>query len=380
MLCATNICDMKSVLFLILSLQPRGAERALVNLVNGIDKSRCKVTVQSLFDVGELRGELDSEVIYQPGLPWLVRGNTHLLKLLTPKWAYHLIVGRRYDVVVSFLEGAAMRIVSGCPFTDVRKLAWIHVEQQSRKNAAYCYRSEREMVSCYLKYDNVACVAESVKEELCQLMPELEKKRVCVIHNVTDEDRIRRRSNEPLPAGEMVDNGFRLLSSGALNGVKGFDRLIRVHRQLLDANILNHLYILGRGPEYKKLCQLIQALKVEETVHLLGHQENPYPYVKQADLYVCASKQEGFSTAVTEALILGIPVVSTNCSGARELLGEKDQFGIITENDENALLMGVERILTQPGLLDYYRGQSEKRGKKISKQTALEEAQSFIFL
>lgn len=80
-----------------------------------------------------------------------------------------------------------------------------------------------------------------------------------------------------------------------------------------------------------------------DTFTFLGYRDNPYKYVKKADLYVCSSRREGFSTAVTEALIVGTPVVSTNCSGAYELLGKNNEYGIVTENNEDALYEGIKK-------------------------------------
>lgn len=371
---------MKSILFLIPSLQPRGAERVLVNLANGLDKQRYEVTVQTLFDVGELRSLLDKEVIYRPGLPWLIRGNVHLLKLFSPRLAYGMIVRRRYDVVVAFLEGAVTRIMAGCPYADSTKVAWIHGEQQSLKNAAYCYRNVRELRECYDQFNLVACVSETVQMELRRFLPSCRCEDIRVLPNVNDDREIRRLGALPLPAGVMEEEGLHLVSCGALTHVKGFDRLIYAHRCLLDWGIKNHLYILGSGAEQSKLWRQIQELKVEETVHLLGHQQNPYHYIAHADLYVCASRQEGCSTAVTEALILGTPVISTKCSGSKDLLGDKEQFGIVTENNRESLAEGLRRMLGTPDTLVHYRTQAEFRGSQFSRINALTAIESALFV
>ncbi|NLT14593.1 MAG: glycosyltransferase, partial [Clostridiales bacterium] len=96
------------------------------------------------------------------------------------------------------------------------------------------------------------------------------------------------------------------------------------------------------------------------------------------DLYVCSSRREGFSTAVTEALIVGTPVVSTNCSGAKELLGHNDEYGIVTENDEDALYRGIKRMLTEEGLLEHYRRQAEGRGKIFSTEETVKQVERML--
>ena len=147
---------------------------------------------------------------------------------------------------------------------------------------------------------------------------------------------------------------------------KGYERLIAIHKRLLEQGVNNKLYILGEGPDHKKLQALIDVLGVKETCVLLGFDDNPYKFVANADLFVCSSYKEGFSTAVTEALVLGIPVVSTEVSGAKELLGYNNEYGIVTDNNENALYEGMYKMLTKDGLLIHYKKQAEIRGKKFS--------------
>ena len=103
---------------------------------------------------------------------------------------------------------------------------------------------------------------------------------------------------------------------------------------------------------------------------------NPYKYVAKADLFVCCSRREGFSTAVTESIIVGTPVLSTNCSGAYELLGENNEYGVVTDNNVDSLYTGLYRLLTSPNLLSHYRNQAKIRAKMFSKEktvTAVED-------
>ena len=71
-------------------------------------------------------------------------------------------------------------------------------------------------------------------------------------------------------------------------------------------------------------------------------------YMKRCDLFVCASHAEGFSTAATEALIVGLPVCTVEVSGMREMLGAHNEFGVITNNDEEALYKGIKELIENP--------------------------------
>ena len=99
----------------------------------------------------------------------------------------------------------------------------------------------------------------------------------------------------------------------------------------------------------------------------MGFHQNPYKYVARCDLYVCSSHREGFSTAVTEALVVGTPVVSTNCSGAKELLGDDNEYGIVVENSEEGIYQGMKQMLSNPEMLAYYKKQAKLRGSFFSR-------------
>ena len=111
---------------------------------------------------------------------------------------------------------------------------------------------------------------------------------------------------------------------------------------------------------------------------LLGFHRNPYRYVARCDLYVCPSHREGFSTAVTEALIVGTPVVSTNCSGAKELLGEHDEYGIVVENSEEGIYQGMKRMLSDPELLAHYKKQAKLRGSFFSRRETVRAVEEML--
>ena len=124
--------------------------------------------------------------------------------------------------------------------------------------------------------------------------------------------------------------------------------------------------MLGIGPEKEKIEAYRAEHHLESTLTLLGYQTNPYKYVAECDLFVCTSFAEGFSTAATEALIVGTPVCTVEVSGMREMLGEDNEWGVVTENNEEALYQGIKRLLDDPALLAYYREKAKERGKAFS--------------
>lgn len=134
------------------------------------------------------------------------------------------------------------------------------------------------------------------------------------------------------------------------------------------------LMILGRGEELNSLNAYIAENKLEDYVYMVGFVHNPYPFVKSADIYVCSSFAEGYNTAVTEALILGKAVVSTEVSGIREQLGEKSEYGIITENSVDGLYTGLEKMCHCGTYLRY-----QEKALELSERYNLQEQMNQIY-
>jgi glycosyltransferase involved in cell wall biosynthesis len=180
-----------------------------------------------------------------------------------------------------------------------------------------------------------------------------------------ESDKIQEMSS--IDAPELKDDGkIRLVAVGTLKESKGYDRMLRIVKKLYDNGYPVHLYILGEGPQKKDLEQYVFDNRLEASVFFLGYNTNPYKFVSKCDLFVCASHAEGFSTAATEALIVGTPVCTVEVSGMKEMLGENNEWGIVTENDEEALYRGIKKLLDDSELLAQYQEKAAQRGKTFS--------------
>lgn len=139
-----------------------------------------------------------------------------------------------------------------------------------------------------------------------------------------------------------------------------------------------HLYVLGVGPLQQEMERYIRENGLQEVITLLGYQTNPYKYVSKCDLFVCASFAEGFSTAATEALIVGTPVCTVEVSGMKEMLGEHNEWGVVTENSEEALYQGIKDLLDHPDKLAYYKEKAIERGKSFSTENTVHAVEEML--
>lgn len=351
---------MTRVFFLIHDLGQGGAEKVLVNLVNNMDRSKFDISVTVLFGGGINEQFLAPDIHFRAVFPKEVPGNSKLMKLLTPKQLHRLCVKEHYDIEVSYLEGPSARVISGCQDPYTKLVSWIHVEQHTMDKLAGSFRSEKEARECYSRFDQTVCVSQYVHDDFCQL---LDFGKPCqVLYNTVQSDKILQDSKAEAP--QLLDDGkIRLIAVGSLKGSKGYDRMLRIIKRLQNEKYPVHLYVLGIGPLQQELEQYIAESSLLDTVTLLGYDTNPYKYVAKCDLFICASHAEGFSTAATEALIVGTPVCTVEVSGMKEMLGEHNEWGIVTENNEEALYLGIKRLLDDSALMAHYRQMAVQRGK-----------------
>ena len=356
---------MIKVLFLIHDLGQGGAEKVLVNLVNNLDPGKFDITVMALFGGGVNEQFLTPHIRYISCFKKMVRGNSHLMKLMSPQRLHKWLIKDAYDIEVSYLEGPSARIISGCPREKTKLVSWIHVEQHSMAALAKSFRSASEAKHCYEKFHQTVAVSQFVKEDFCRILNY--KKPCSVLNNTVESEKIKNRAKDPAPE-LAADTAFRLVAVGTLKESKGYDRLLRIIKRLRQQGYPIHLYILGTGDLQPELEQYCVENGIGNAVSFLGYQTNPYRIVSKCDLFVCASHAEGFSTAATEALIIGTPVCTVDVSGMKEMLGENNEYGIVTENNEDALYRGIKRLLDDPDLLVQYKKRAKERGQKFSTQ------------
>ena len=178
-----------------------------------------------------------------------------------------------------------------------RKVAFVHIDHSQ---AGYSRRMDK---NSYGEMDRIFTVSDEVRTAFLSVYPEYAD-RVSVFHNIINWDRVR--SSAQLEGGFTDDyTGMRLLTVGRLTEQKALDLSVQAMKLLKNQGIQARWYVLGEGEERANLHRLIRKLDLEQEFILLGSSDNPYPYFKQADIYVHASRHEGKSIAVQEAMYLG---------------------------------------------------------------------------
>ena len=354
----------KKVLFVIESLSGGGAEKVLTVLLKHIDKTRFDVTLCTVVETGVYMDEVKkyvscTSILGNPnrktflGKAWYRFKYKCVYNWLPLIWVYRLCVPNGNDVEVAFVEGFATKLMAASSNKQAKKLAWVHTDLINNHWIESIYQNITEERLYYQKYDQIIGVSKQVTNSVQHLY---HLKNVITCYNPIESDVILKWAEENISLPPKKES-LRLVSVGRFVPQKAFDRLLCVVNRLYKEGFSLELWLLGDGEQRPLLEQYIRDENLEGIVTLWGFQTNPYPYLQHSDLFVCSSVSEGYSTAVTEALIIGLPVVTTACSGMDELL-DNGTYGTVTENDEGALYEGVKRCFTQSDLLNTYKEQA----------------------
>lgn len=367
--------DKKKILFFIFDLGHGGAEKVLVQLVQALDPNQYDITVQTIFNVGVNKDSLPGYVHRK----WLFnkqfRGMRYFIRLFPPTFLHRSLIKDHYDYEIAYLEGIPTKVISGCRDCQTRTFAWVHTQMSDRKTFFNTYNSVREAEHCYRHFDKVAFVSEVARDSFLE-KTNWKGLHTAVIHNTIDVDSIKAMALEPICFA--IDRSvINLCSVGRLTSLKGYVRLIHILGELVKDGLNNwHLYLLGDGSLRDDISNTICKEGLSGFVTMLGYDLNPYKYVSKMDWFVCSSYKEGYSTAVTESVIVGTPVVTTDCAGMREILGT--EAGFIVDNTDDALKNALELVLTDKSLFVKYKKGAIGRSSTFSREKTLKEFEDFI--
>jgi len=314
------------ILQIIGTLRGGGAERVALTLQEGFEQlnKEAKVLV------------LNQKVDYEIESPNIIFSN-EIEKYI-----------KQSSLVVVHMQDVAEKLID---FKHQNKIWFVVHNSQSKKFKQRNIFSRIKKTLIFKKiYNsaNIICVSKGVQRDLIDNL-KIKANKIKTIYNPFNFDKIKELSKEP------IDLNFDyIINVGALNRVKRQDLLIKAYSKL---NTHLHLVLLGKGNQEKSLKKLAKNLKIEDRVHFLGWNSNPYKFIKNAKLFVLSSDIEGFGNVLVESLVLDTPVVSTNCpSGPNEILVDELGKFLVEPNNEIALIEKIELALEEYPIIkqEYY--------------------------
>lgn len=352
----------KKILIRIGSLRHGGAEKVLVTFLKNLPPDKYEIDLLLNLYSGKYLQEVPSwiNVLYlnkgemittnrPQDLPIKLYRKIYqgILKKF-PKLLYNgKLKGKKYDIEFAAIHGMRDEILHS-PIKTSKKLVWIHNDLTKTEFHHYTEEEFRK----FFGFDKIMVISEKIQRDFEKVAKnDAEKQKIIKIYNPIDTQEIIRKSNEPVIKYTFDENIKTFISVGTVFPQKGFDRLIKAHKRLLDEGVHHKILIIGDGYDFEKIKALKSDLGVDETTAMLGFTDNPYPYFKAADFYILSSRYEGFPTVLFEAIILKKKIIATEVSGAKEML-DSGNLGMIIENSDEAIYESMKKALTEEHLFD----------------------------
>ena len=252
----------------------------------------------------------------------------------------HVPFNKRFDYALRYCDDDPMYYDLALDFYGYGKFATAYLARKvkARKKATWIHsisltRCDRTH-AFFSWYDKIYCVSEATKNAFLEHYPQYSEKAE-VLYNYLDVVQIRSMSKQKIDEPDFHGE-YIIVSVGRLAPEKGYDISIRAAKLLKEKNFKFRWFLIGEGPERDALQRMISSLELSEIVVLLGAKKNPMPYIKQADLYVQSSTNEGFGLTVAEALVLEKTVVASNIESFKEQIVDGEN-GYLVSNTPEAL-------------------------------------------
>jgi glycosyltransferase involved in cell wall biosynthesis len=361
---------MKSVLISSFDMEVGGVERSLISMLDHFDYQNYEVDLMLYSHTGDflpllpkhprLLEELKSYKTFRLSIGQTIKSgkitigiarllakyravslnkqSEHGYKQMQYMWKYSLPflprLQKRFDIAISYLWPhyfVAYKVKAHM------KIAWVHTDFSTVETDV------KLDVEMWNEFDYIVAVSEECRNAFIRKYRVLEQK-VIVVENITSPQFVKAMAEEKVDNPMSRDNRFKLLSVARLSHAKGIDNAVRALKILKERGYHDLAwYVVGYGGDETMIKNLIKEYKLENDFILLGKQMNPYPYMKEADLYVQPSRYEGKAVTVVEAQILAKPVIITNYPTAKSQVTDGVD-GYITDLSVEGIVGGLERL------------------------------------
>lgn len=370
---------MKRVIIVSHAMEIGGAERALLGLLNSFDYSNYQVDLFLARQEGELLKFLPKQVNLLPmnqarylAVPMKNLLRQHKMKILYGRlkakcfakkrvkelglkkdnqveltyshrytWKYMDDINSdvEYDLATSFLTPHYICLNH---VKAKKKIAWIHTDYSTIDIDV-----ETEL-GMWEGYDYIASISEKATEAFLQKFPTLQNK-IVGIDNIVTNSMVEEQANEPINVEFEKEEHIKLLSVGRFSYAKNFDNVPEICKYILESGLNIRWYLIGFGGDEQLIRDNIEKCGMKDKVIILGKKDNPYPYIKNCDIYVQPSRYEGKAVTVREAQILQKPVIITDYATAHSQI-EDGYDGVIVPLDNKECAKGIERVVRDSDL------------------------------
>lgn len=361
---------MKKILFVINSLTIGGSEKSLVSILNILDYDKYdvdllmlkrgevfekyvpnKVNILDIPKYYEFLGNKKIKISPFKKMKYIYCRIKCSIQLRTNRYKKQVInnqqifyknqknilekLDKRYDVAIAYAQGFPTYLVAD-KINASKKIAWINCDY-----TATLYDKKMDE-GFYDKFNKIIAVSENGKQSIINVNKKYEKK-IEVIRDIVDSKLIRKMSKEKIKKFDKKYINILTVARLVIT-YKGYDILIKTAKLLKKNNYKFKWYVIGDGPDKKEIEKLIKHYNLSNEIILLGSKSNPYPYMKECDIYVQTSRKEGFGLTVIEAKTLKKPIVCTNFNSAKEIINNNID-GLIVNIDHISIFEGIKKYI-----------------------------------
>lgn len=387
---------MKKIMFYTGGIGLGGVERVLLNILSSLDKNEFDIKLGLQYeDENIFENEIPDNVNYKYMLSKDKIKKTLKIKKNKKNLFYKLyysfllkkerkIIKKKYlefsndrDIIIDFKNSDYARVTS--QETNSKRVCWYHGSVKTTNTYKKNPKRHRKNLN---KYHKIIVICDDMKKEMIEMFPELEN-RIERIYNPFDFKKIKKMAEYSF---DLTENEKKLLNKRYIVAVsrldyipKGYPTLLKAFKLAKENGLKEKLYIVGEGPDRKKVQNKIKELNLEDDVILLGLQKNPYVWIKNAELFLHSSKNEGLPTVLIESMILRIPVISTDCPvGPSEIL-ENGKNGVLVDvGDYRAMAKELDRLIKNIELRKQYVKNAQDSMNRFDKKIIKIKIENFL--
>lgn len=352
-----------------------GEERVLLNVLRNLIELGYNVDLLITWNHGEnnlFENEIPKKVNYE-FLFDNYNGKSKIIKeiyRLRTKTTYlkkveKIIEEKKYDVIIDY----SSNLLKYKNFDiKVPIFAWIHFSltfgEKLSGEKVEKYKKQ------YKKYDKILTICDTMRDEFVEILG-MDKTKVELVYNPINLEIIRKKAEDVNPKyGNYLKEDY-FLQVSRLTQQKQPEHLVDIYYKLKQRGIKEKLYFIGNGEKVKLIKQKIKEYNLEDDIILLGQIENPYPFFKNAKLFLHTAKYEGLPTVLLESLAFGTPVVAYDCpTGPKDILGKNSEYGeLIPLNDKDTFVKRVYELIDNNEKYENYKKMSLIRANDFSMET-----------
>lgn len=300
--------------------------------------------------------------------------NKELYAKKIAKW----IDAQNFDCVIAIKEGWKLLEVSKMNIPV--KFAWVHTDYNSYYYTRSIFQNPANELACMKKFKNIVCVSQDIEQGIKDVIGD--PGNLVVKYNPIDIENVLKKAEEEVVdiETEKEPGRVRFVSVGRLNWQKGYELLLEAAHMLEQEEMNFEVWIIGGeepwGDAHHRLYHAAKRLKLKN-VKFIGARKNAYKYMKHADWFVSSSIFEGYSLVSQEAAVLGIPLLLTDCSGVRELIGDSE-YGIVMEKSVIGIYKGMKKVIEHPELREVYADKIRERSSIIRYEESIDEIKAML--